>query len=112
MTIKKLTQQEYDELLVIQQTHEKLTFHNDGYQYLKMDELNEEETKAFHRAANIVSTHIIGFIEFNHFRRTKNEKEGDLGIRFQYNYGAEDDSMSFTGVGYILLDELLNGFKS
>ena len=33
-------------------------------------------------------------------------------IRFNYNWGAEDNTMSFTGVGYVLLEELLTGFNN
>lgn len=35
------------------------------------------------------------------------DKNGELSLRVQYHYDP-----SFTGVGYVLLSELLNGFDS
>ena len=41
------------------------------------------------------------------------EKTKEIRIRFQYNYNADEEKSnnSFIGVGYIFLDELLNGFR-
>lgn len=95
MTIEPLSQDEYEKLLLIQIMHSKLTFQNVGYQYIDRSTLSEED-KA------ILSKHIKRFVEFNNFLLNK---KGELTVRFQYCYDS-----SFTGVGYITLRELLNGF--
>ena len=56
----------------------------------------------------ILNKHVKGFNTFFNFRL---RKDGEIELRFNYNYGADDNSMSFTGVGYIELEELYKGFK-
>lgn len=108
MKIELINQTQYDRILEIQKQHPKLTFNNKGYEYIKKSELSEDDILAFQEVTNILKDHVIGFSEFNNFLDTKDV----IRLRFQYNYGAENNTTSFTGVGYIELDELLNGFKS
>jgi hypothetical protein len=109
MKIELITQEIYNEIIEIQKINKGLTFQNVGYEYINKDLLNDSEKKALNRINEILKSHIIGFIKFNNFLY---DKKGGLKIRFQYNYGEEDNSMYFIGVGYLLVNELLNGFNS
>ena len=52
------------------------------------------------------------YIKFVRFQNFRNTRENKAEIRFQYNYNYDKkEDIAFTGVGYILLEELLNGFK-
>lgn len=106
MKIELITQELYDEILEIQKNVPYLTFQNVGYQYIKKP-LPDDAQVANDRINEILKDHILGFKYFNNFCHNK---DGDLKLRFQYNYGAENNSSSFSGVGYIKLTELLNGF--
>jgi len=112
MTIDLITKEQYDQLVLIQKGFSALTFQNEGYQYPDKSKWTEEDIEAFNTAENIISPNIVGFSKFNHF---KTRKTGEVVIRFQYNYGADEDSgtsHSFTGVGYLGLEELYKGFKA
>ena len=109
MKIELITREDYEILFNIQKTHPILTFQNEGYQYIDKSKFTEDDKKSFDIITEILSKHIIGFSQFFNFKLTKKTKE--ILLRFDYNYGEEDNNMSFTGVGYIFLDELLNGFK-
>jgi hypothetical protein len=87
-----------------------LTSQNEGYEYIDKSKFAKEEKEAFDNIEAILKKHITGFHEFNNFRISR--KTNELELRFQYSWTADDpDSrVSFSGVGYILLDELLNGF--
>lgn len=106
MTIELITSDVRDELLDIYNEHKSLTFQNNGYEYIRMDDLTKEDIAAHKRVSNILKDHIVGFVKFNNFRVINDR----IQIRLQYNWGAEDNTMSFTGVGYIFLDELYKGF--
>lgn len=103
MTIYLLTQQEYDTLLEIQKKFPVLTFQNVGYQYIDRSKFTEEEKQADQQVTEILNAHIKDFCKFDNFKLRTN---GDLVIRFQYQWDS-----SFTGVGYLKLSELLNGFE-
>ena len=90
----------------IQKEHPLLTFQNDGYTYPDKTKWSDEDNVMFKEAQEIISKHIKGFSSLTHFRMSK---KGELQIRFQYNYGY-DGGHYFTGVGYITLRELMNGF--
>jgi len=107
MTIELITTEQYKILAEIQEKHKILTFQNSGFEYIKKSEFTPEDKEAFEQVESILREHVTGFSEFSNFCHSK---DGELRIRLQYNYGAEDNSMSFTGVGYLLLKELLNGF--
>jgi hypothetical protein len=55
---------------------------------------------------------IVGFSSFQNFKLSTKKK---VGLRFQYNYDADyeggGNKIYFIGVGYILVNELLVGFK-
>jgi len=101
MTIQLLTQPEYEELLDIQQKCPKLTFENKGYEYINRTLFSEEDRAHDKRVADILKEHIKDFVRFDNFKVST----GEIVIRFQYHY-----DVSFTGVGYIKLRELLEGF--
>ena len=112
MTITLITQDVYNNLLDIFNKYPKLTLQNEGYQYIKKDALTEEETTKFKEVNDILKQHIKGFKEFNNFRLSKKTQE--IQIRFQYDWTADDETkrlVPFTGVGYLNLIELLNGFN-
>lgn len=101
MTIILLSKQDYNDLKKIQKEYPKLTFQNNGYEYIK--NLSEEELKKVEEVNVILKRAILRFSEFNNFRLTS---DGRIQLRFQYGY-----DNSFTGVGYILLEELYKGFE-
>ena len=108
MTINLITQDEYDELLKIQKEFPNLTFQNVGYTYPNKNECSEEDLNAHKTVSKILTKSIVGFKEFNHFRSNSLNK---LSIRFQFDWNAEEEiKIPFIGVGYLTLDELLNGF--
>lgn len=112
MTITIITQEEYDKLLSIQKEFPALTFQNNGYEYLNMSKLTEIELEKFKEAESILKKSIKGFSKFNHFKLSK---DGVPYLRFQYNWNADYDGTGhvpyFTGVGYLLVEELFKGFK-
>lgn len=108
MKIQLLNPEQHAEILSIYQAFPELTLENKGYEGIYRAGLSSEAKEADKRVNFILKDHIIGFSEFQNFCHTK---DGEIRLRLQYNWGAEDDSMPFTGVGYILLTELLNGFN-
>jgi len=107
MTIELLTEVQHNFLKKIQENNPKLTFQNEGYQYIK--DLSESDKEAVKKVEEILKGSIVGFVEFNNFKERSN---GEISVRFQYNYGADnEDGHSFTGVGYLRMNQLLNGFK-
>ena len=110
MKIELITQEEYDFLIEAQQKYPNLTFNNEGYQYPDKSKWTANDKLVFEEIEKMLRKSIVGFAEFNHF---KIGGGGSVAIRFQYDWTADDRSQGipFTGVGYISLDELLNGFK-
>ncbi len=109
MEIKLITPEQYATLIDIQKKHKILTFQNEGYQYINKSKFTDELVKAFNSITSILTDHITGFSEFNNFKLRKN---GEIVIRFQYNWTADEaKDIYYIGVGYLGLDELLNGFK-
>lgn len=102
MTIKLLTQDEYNTLLSIQQNSPKLTFQNVGYEYINRKEFTEQDNIADKQVTEILKNHIEGFVRFDNFRHNK---KNEISVRLQYHY-----SESFVGVGYVTLRELFMGF--
>jgi hypothetical protein len=109
MKIELITETQFNELSNIQKNHAVLTFQNKGYQYIDKSKFTEEDKEAFNIVTKTLKEHVVGFSEFNNFGLDKN---GNVQIRLQYNYGAEDNTMPFTGVGYLLLSELFKGFNN
>ena len=108
MRIELISEEQFNFLKQVQENHEILTFQNVGYQYIDKSKFTEEDQEAFDAVQSILKEHIKGFSTFNNFCHNK---AGDLRLRFQYDYGYDGNGVHFVGVGYILLDELLNGFK-
>jgi hypothetical protein len=104
MTIELITPEEHKTLKDIFNNYPKLTFQNNGFEYINKNEFTEEEKNAFETVTSILKKSIIGFRSFNNFRI---DSKGNIKLRLQYAW-----SESFTGVGYIKLDELLNGFET
>lgn len=110
MTIELITPEQYATLLDIYNKYPALSFQNNGYEYLDMSKLTNEELEKFKEVEDILRKAIKGFSKFNHFRLGTITKEPQ--IRFQYNWNADiENSFHFTGVGYLFIDELKNGFK-
>lgn len=112
MKINLITQEQHDTILNIYKSFPTLTLQNKGYEGINRSLLTEEEKRADKEVNEILKKSIIGFSKFQNFKT--NNKENNLTIRFQYDWTAHDRSLGipFTGVGYILLDELLNGFNN
>jgi len=109
MKIELITPEQHEKLFNIYSKFPALTLQNKGYEYIKKDSLTDEEKTVLKEVEEVLKKSICGFSSFSNFRLDKNN---DVQIRIQYNYGAEDKSSQFIGAGYILLDELLNGFKN
>ena len=109
MTIKLISDDDFNLITKISIENLNLTFQNVGYQYIDKSKFTESDKDAFNKVTEILKKHIVGFSEFNNFCYSQDYQ---LRLRFQYNYGAEDNTMTFTGVGYLLLDELHKGFTT
>lgn len=112
MNITLITPENHEKLLSIYNSTPALFLQNEGYQYIKKANLTEEDKAKIQEITAILKKSICGFSEFNNFRLTKKTQE--IEIRIQYDWTAHDRSLGipYTGVGYILLDELLNGFRN
>ena len=106
MRITLISKRQYLLLKRIQQKFPVLTFNNRGYEYIRTP-FNEREQQAFDKVSSILKEHIDGFVKFNNFR----DEKGYIVLRFQYYYDYEKHNAGFTGVGYIKLKELLEGFE-
>jgi len=110
MRIELITKELHEELLMLQTKYPVLTYQNKGYDGIDRSKLTEEEVAADKRINEILRKHILGFDRFQNFRL---RKDGSIEIRLQYNWDAGTDKIPFfTGVGYLLVDELLNGFNN
>jgi|SRR5690554_2054936 len=108
MKITLITPSEYKTLVNIQDSHPYLTYQNRGYDGVDRRKFTEKDKIADTVVSNILRKSIVGFKRFQNF---KVGRDGDIQIRFQYNYGYNGGT-PFTGVGYIKIIELLNGFIS
>ena len=110
MKIQLITPEEHSRLLEIYESNPALILQNVGYEYIGKDKLSEDDKAKIEEIEIILRKAIIGFSSFTNFRLSKS---GHPQIRMQYDWTAEDSRLgiSFTGVGYILVDELLNGFN-
>lgn len=106
MTINLIEQEVYDTLLYIQEKYPRLTFQNKGYEYINRNEFTEEEKQADLQVNEILKKAIHKFTIFNNFCHTE---KGELRIRFHYLWN-EPGKITFDGVGYLSVRELLNGF--
>lgn len=112
MRINLITPQEHATLKAIHAEFSKLTLQNTGYEGIDRRTFTDIEKAKDAEVNAILKKAIVGFSRFQNFKT--NNKENALTLRFQYDWTAHDRSLGipFTGVGYILLDELLNGFTT
>lgn len=112
MTINLITEKEHDQLLEIFEEFPKLTLQNKGYEYIGKNKLTEIEKTKITEIESILKRSIHGFSSFTNFKL--DDKTQEIKIRLQYDYASDggNGAHHFIGVGYILLDELLNGFKN
>lgn len=104
MTIKLITKEQHERLLAIQRDVPNITIQNNGYQYIPSNKIGLKETEAIKEVSDVLKGCIEGFCKFNNFKLTK---KGKLVVRIQYQWDSR-----FTGVGYVGVDELLNGFDN
>lgn len=110
MKIQLITPEQHEILNTIYLSFPALTLQNKGFEGINRRDLTQEEKEADKKVNEILKSSIIGFSRFQNFKLSKSD---DIQLRFQYNYNYNpNDGIPFIGVGYILLDELLNGFKN
>ena len=108
MRITLISPEEHKFLMESYENYPRLCLQNQGYEYINPKSLDEEDTERIKEIETILRKSILGFSKFSNFKKDKNENPQ---IRFQYDYGADVEyGTHFTGVGYIKIDELLNGF--
>lgn len=106
MKIKRfLTDNEYQKMIKLSNCKELQSDNKNRY-YHAENMKGQENVKYINSLLNDI---IIGFTSFSNFCQ-----KGDdfTKIRIQYNWGAEDNTMYFTGVGYVTIKELKEGFKN
>ena len=118
MILTTLEEEDYNKLLDIQKQYPNLTFTHEPYQEWIPAHFTEEDKNALIEVKSIMSKAITGFSKFTNFYFSK---KGVLCIRFYYDWSYTWDNdvnknvvrsgLSFTGVGYLELQELLNGFN-
>lgn len=109
MKINLITKKQHETILNIFKTYPIFTLQNKGYEGVNRNLFTDEENEKDKKVNDILKSAIFGFRRFQNFRLDKNN---ELQIRFQYNYNYNpSDGIPFIGVGYILADELLNGFR-
>ena len=109
MKIELITPEEYQKMKSIYLEHPELTLQNKGYETINKNTLNNKAKDALKEVEEILKRSICGFSSFQNF---KLNKAGELTLRLQYNYNYDGDGLTFIGVGYIELNELLNGFNN
>jgi len=107
MKINLISVEEFDVLTNIYTDYTKLSLQNKGYEGIDKSTFSADEQSKFNVVTDILKKSIVGFSSFQNFRVNSKSKPE---IRFQYNY-SQDGDLPFTGVGYILIEELLNGFN-
>lgn len=108
MKIELITPETHGLLIDIYKNFPELSLQNKGYEGINRDLLNPEAKEKDEIINEILKKSIAGFSRFQNFKKNKNDEPQ---IRFQYNYGYDGEGIYFIGVGYILIDELLNGFN-
>ena len=118
MILTTLEEEDYNKLLDIQKQYPNLTFNHEPYQEWIPAHFTEEDKNALNEVKSIMSKAIKGFSKFTNFYFSK---KGVLRIRFYYDWSytwdndvdknVVKDGLSYPGVGYLELQELLNGFN-
>jgi hypothetical protein len=107
MKINLIPVEEFNVLMNAYTNYPKLSLQNKGYEGIDKSTFTADEQSQNELVTNILKKSIAGFSSFQNFRVNKTNKPE---IRFQYNYNY-DGGFPFTGVGYIFIEELLNGFN-
>lgn len=97
------TNKYYNRLKELKDQFPKLTFHNNGYEYLS-HEIKEKHKEQIKEITEILKTTVKGFSRFDNFKPLKN---GSFDIRIQYNWNYEGGN-TFIGVGYFNIKEFKN----
>ena len=118
MILTTLEKEDYNKLVEIQKEFPNLTFNHEPYQQWIPKHFTEEDKNALNEVKLIMKKAITGLSKFTNFYYNKS---GILCVRFYYDWSYEWNNDEekiiirkdnpFTGVGYLCLDELLNGFK-
>lgn len=118
MILTTLEEEDYNKLLDIQKQYPNLTFKHEPYQEWIPAHFTEKDKNALNEVKSIIKKAITGFSNFTNFYFSR---KGVLCIRFYYDwsYAWENDvnkipikkGLPFTGVGYLELSELKNGFN-
>ena len=110
MKINLITPEQHEILSNIYNSFPALTLQNKGCEGIKRSDFTEAEAEADKQVNEILKNAVVGFRRFQNYKLDKNN---NLVLRFQYNYDYKTSvNAGFVGVGYILLDELLNGFNN
>lgn len=109
MKINLITQDEYNTLTGIQEKQPTLTYQQKGYDEIDPKKLSDRDKESILTIEDILHRSIHGFRRFQNFTITNS---GETKIRFQYDYNYNGEGVPFTGVGYIKVSELLNGFEN
>lgn len=108
MKIQLLTPGQHEALLSAYNNYPELFLQNDGYEYIGRNTISEPAKQELKKVESVLKDVICGFYEFSNFCHSK---DGQIRLRIQYNWNYDQDCASFSGVGYVLLTELLNGFN-
>lgn len=111
MKINLITKEEHATLLEIFNKFPNLTVQNIGYDFHRKSPLTDEEKDKIKEVETLLRKTVFGFNSFKNFRT--NNKTQEIQLRFDYNYNYDNtySGIPFNGVGYIYLDEFLNGFR-
>jgi len=109
MTIELITIEEHKKLLGIFTEYPNLTLQNKGYEYIDKSKFSDTEKIKHEEVVTILKKTIRGFSSFSNFYIDSKQR---IQIRVQYDYSWGETTINFIGVGYVLLDELLNGFET
>lgn len=108
MRITLCTPEIHAELVALFDNNPELNFQNDGYEYLHPD-VREAHAEQIARIEDILREHVAGFYKTSPFFNFCMQKKG-IVMRFDYDWGY-DGGMHFSGVGYLGVDELRDGFE-
>jgi hypothetical protein len=109
MTIHLINQELFNRIEQIQKEFPLITYEDSTWSSRPNKRgWSDEYHEAFKEVEEILRAHITGFSSFTNFQFSK---EKGVRLRFQYNWTADGGGLPFTGVGYLWLTELLNGFN-
>ena len=108
MTIELITKEQHSILKSMFEKFPALTLKGRSHhRYIDRSKFTAEDEEADKVVTEILNKSVKGFVDFLNFRINSNN---EIEIRLKY-INRWDGGYPFVGVGYILLDELLNGFN-